>query len=97
MSDEKTIPAEEWETIVANVPLVSVNLVVERDGGILLGKRENEPVKGEWFVSSGTMLKNESQSDAVHRVADKELSESVVTEYYLAPANTSTTHPRSRG
>ena len=78
MSDEKPIPPEEWEAIVANVPLVSVDLVVEHDGGVLLGKRENEPVKGEWFVPGGTVLKNESRSDAVHRVADEELDQSVV-------------------
>jgi len=35
-----------WRVIVENVPLVSVDLVVEHDGGILLGERENEPAKG---------------------------------------------------
>lgn len=42
----RPVPPEEWRTVVANVPLVSVDLVVEYDGGILLGRRENEPVKG---------------------------------------------------
>lgn len=63
------MPAE-WKTIVANVPLVSVDLVIEYDGGVLLGKRENEPAKDEWFVLSWTVLKNESRIDAIHRVAD---------------------------
>lgn len=75
--DENTIPYEEWWSIVANVPLVSVDLVIEHNGGILLGKRENEPAKGEWFVPGGRVLKNEQRTDAVHRVAAKELSESV--------------------
>ena len=44
---EKPIPDDEWQTIVANVPLVSVDLVIEHDGGVLLRKRENEPAKGE--------------------------------------------------
>ncbi|CDK39319.1 NUDIX domain-containing protein [Halorubrum sp. AJ67] len=83
MSDEKPIPPSEWETIVANVPLVSVDLVVEHDGGVLLGKRENEPAKGEWFVSGGTVLKNESRTDAVHRVAKEELGEPVVIDKCL--------------
>jgi colanic acid biosynthesis protein WcaH len=74
---EKPIPQEQWETIVANVPLVSVDLVIEHDGGILLGKRENEPAKGEWFVPGGTVLKNERRTEAVHRVADEELGASV--------------------
>ena len=71
------IAADEWRTIVANVPLVSVDLVIEHDGGVILGKRQNEPAKGEWFVPGGTVLKNESRTDAVHRVAKDELGESL--------------------
>ena len=71
------IADDEWRTIVANVPLVSVDLVIEHDGGVILGKRQNEPAKGEWFVPGGTVLKNESRTDAVHRVAKDELGESV--------------------
>ena len=83
MADDKPIPPEQWETIVANVPLVSVDLIVEYDGGVLLGKRQNEPAKGEWFVPGGTVLKNESRVDAVHRVAAEELGEPVVIEECL--------------
>ena len=83
MTDEKPIPPEQWETIVANMPLVSVDLIVEHDGGVLLGKRENEPAKGEWFVPGGTVLKNESRVDAVYRVAKDELGEPVVIEECL--------------
>ncbi|MFC6952842.1 NUDIX domain-containing protein [Halorubellus litoreus] len=74
---EKPIPEDEWRTIVENAPLVSVDLVVEHDGGVVLGKRENEPVKGEWFVPGGTVRKNEPRTEAVHRVANEELGESV--------------------
>ena len=80
---EKPIPEEQWETIVANVPLVSVDLVIEHDGGVLLGKRENEPAKGEWFVPGGTVLKNEPRTDAVHRVAEAELGQGVVIDECL--------------
>ncbi|MDZ7746858.1 MAG: NUDIX domain-containing protein [Halobacteriales archaeon] len=38
-----------------------------------MGKRENEPAKGEWFVPGGTVLKNERLTEAVHRVAREEL------------------------
>ena len=81
--NEKPIPPEEWSVIIANVPIVSVDLLVEHDGGVLLGKRENEPAKGEWFVPGGTVLKNESRTDAVYRVADEELDESVVIDEQL--------------
>ncbi|TKX71845.1 GDP-mannose mannosyl hydrolase [Halorubrum sp. GN11GM_10-3_MGM] len=77
---DRWIPDDEWRTIVANVPLVSVDLVIEHDGSVLLGKRENEPAKGEWFVPGGTVHKNESRTDAVHRVATEELGEPVVID-----------------
>ena len=77
---DRWIPDDDWRTIVANVPLVSVDLVIEHDGGVLLGKRENDPAKGEWFVPGGTVRKNESRTDAVHRVATEELGESVVID-----------------
>ncbi|OYR78619.1 NUDIX domain-containing protein [Halorubrum ezzemoulense] len=74
---DRWIADDEWPTIVANVPLVSVDLVIEHDGGVILGKRQNEPAKGEWFVPGGMVLKNESRTDAVHRVAKDELGEAV--------------------
>ncbi|AQL43343.1 NUDIX hydrolase [Halorientalis sp. IM1011] len=77
------VPAAEWETIVSNVPLVSVDLVVETDDGVVLGKRENEPAKGEWFVPGGTVRKHEGLRDAVERVATTELGCSVAIERQL--------------
>ena len=67
------IPDDEWATIVENVPLVSVDLVVECPEGIVLGKRENEPVRGEWFVPGGRVQKGEQLREAVFRVAESEL------------------------
>jgi len=67
------IPEEEWRTIVANVPIVSVDLLVRYEGGLVLGKRTNEPAKGEWFVPGGTVRKGETRREAVHRIAEGEL------------------------
>jgi colanic acid biosynthesis protein WcaH len=75
---ENPVPPAAWRTIVEHVPLVSVDLVVEHDGGVLLGKRETDPATGEWFVPGGTVLTNESRTDAVHRIAEAELGEPVV-------------------
>ncbi len=74
----KPIPPSEWQIIVDNVPVVSVDLVVKHQGGVILGKRKNEPAKGEWFVPGGTVLKNEPRHEAVHRVAQEELGEQVI-------------------
>jgi colanic acid biosynthesis protein WcaH len=77
MTETDPIPDEEWATIVKNVPLVSVDLVVTHEGGVVLGRRTNEPAKGEWFVPGGTVLKNEHLVDAVHRIAREELGTTI--------------------
>ena len=71
------IPADKWETIVRHVPIVSVDLLVRDEGGIVLGKRTNEPAKGEWFIPGGRVHKSETRREAVHRVAEAELNISV--------------------
>lgn len=60
MKREDLLPKDEWKTIVENMPLVSVDLIVLYDSGILLGKRNNPPAKGEWFVPGGLVKKNET-------------------------------------
>jgi colanic acid biosynthesis protein WcaH len=67
------IPDHDWATIVANVPIVSVDLLVRYDGGLILGKRTNEPAKGYWFMPGGRVHKNETRSEAVHRIGNDEL------------------------
>ncbi|KAB1187527.1 MULTISPECIES: GDP-mannose mannosyl hydrolase [Haloferax] len=83
LEESKPIPDDEWESIVRNVPLVSVDLVVRHNGGVVLGLRENEPARGEWFVPGGTVMKNETLTDAVHRVAREELGSDVTIEERL--------------
>jgi colanic acid biosynthesis protein WcaH len=67
------IPAAEWRTIVANVPIVSVDLLVRHEDGVLLGRRTNDPVKGEWYPPGGRVEKMETREAAVDRVAGEEL------------------------
>ncbi|WP_435196102.1 NUDIX domain-containing protein [Natronomonas sp. EA1] len=67
------IPDDDWRTIVAHTPIVSVDLLVRIDEGLLFGKRENEPLKGAWFLPGGRVHKGETRTEAVHRVAREEL------------------------
>jgi len=83
MSDDGPVPATEWKTVVSNVPLISVDLVVETDDGVVLGKRENEPAKGEWFVPGGRVRKHERLQNAVDRIAESELGCGVAIERQL--------------
>ena len=57
--------------------------MIEYNGGVSLGKRDNEPAKSEWFVPGDTVHKNESRTEAVHRVATEELAEPVVIDTCL--------------
>lgn len=66
------IPDDEWRTVVANVPIVSVDLLIRTDDGVLFGKRTNEPAKGYWFPPGGRVQKFETREEAVHRVAREE-------------------------
>jgi colanic acid biosynthesis protein WcaH len=67
------ISTDDYRVIADNVPIVSVDLLVNHRGGLLLGKRTNEPAAGEWFVPGGTVLKGESLTEAVGRVSREEL------------------------
>lgn len=64
---------EDWEGIVSNAPIVSVDLVVLTPDGVVLGRRENEPAKGMWFVPGGRVQKGERLENTILRVARDEL------------------------
>lgn len=83
MASDHPIPPSEYKTIAKHVPVVSVDLLVHHAGGIVLGKRQNEPAKGEWFVPGGTVLKGETRRQAVHRVAREELGVDVTIDREL--------------
>jgi colanic acid biosynthesis protein WcaH len=80
---EGPIPEETWRTVVRHVPIVSVDLVVRHDGGVVLGKRTNAPGRGEWFVPGGRVRKDERLDAAIHRVAREELGVDVDIERRL--------------
>ena len=65
---------ERFVELIRALPLVSVDLVLVRDGReVLLGLRNNRPAQGWWFVPGGRILKNEKRADALTRVAAREL------------------------
>lgn len=74
---------DDWRTVVKNVPIVSVDLVVKHGAGVILGRRTNDPGRGEWFVPGGRIRKGERLTEAVHRVARTELGVEVHIERRL--------------
>ena len=62
-----------YAAVVKGAPLVSIDLCVLCNGKILLGQRNNEPLKGIWFTPGGRIFKNEAYSDCLRRIAWSEL------------------------
>ena len=67
------LDAQTFKTVIENTPLVSLDLCLLCDGQVLLGKRTNEPLKGEWFTPGGRIHKNETWQDALLRIVKAEL------------------------
>jgi colanic acid biosynthesis protein WcaH len=51
------LDSKNFKIIIENTPLVSIDLCIVCDSQILLGKRENEPLKGVWFTPGGPDFK----------------------------------------
>ncbi|HAS6235496.1 TPA: GDP-mannose mannosyl hydrolase [Vibrio vulnificus] len=65
-----------FSQVIESAPLVSIDLVIEDEGGqILLGERLNRPAQGFWFVPGGRILKNEKLEDAFTRLTQEELGQ----------------------
>ena len=83
MKDIKTIDyplsSEEFHTIYGKVPRLCVEIVIKSDKGVLLSLRDIEPCKGLWHLPGGTVFFGERLTDAVKRVAKREL-DIVVTD-----------------
>ncbi|MEJ2423303.1 MAG: GDP-mannose mannosyl hydrolase [Candidatus Thiodiazotropha sp.] len=68
---------KEFLKIVESTPLVSIDLIVRNDQAeVLLGRRNNAPAMGYWFVPGGRIMKSESLSQAFERITLTELGES---------------------
>lgn len=68
------LPAEEYRNILRAVPIVCVDCVVVGEGGaVLLVKRRNAPLQGEFWLPGGRLHKNERLAEAVHRKMREEI------------------------
>lgn len=67
------LDTQTFKTVIENVPLVAIDLCLVCGSQILLGKRNNEPLKGQWFTPGGRIHKNEMWRNALHRVVSVEL------------------------
>jgi colanic acid biosynthesis protein WcaH len=67
--------------IIEATPLVSIDLVVRNPSNkVLLGKRNNRPAMGYWFVPGGRIFKNETINQALKRISEVELGQDLSTK-----------------
>lgn len=69
----KKIPLVLYKKIVGVLPILCVDIVLEHKGKFILVKRKNEPVKGQWWVPGGRVLKGEMIEKAAKRKIKEEL------------------------
>jgi len=63
------LSSEDFKFVVEKTNLFALDLLVINDAGqVLLGKRENAPAKGFWFVPGGRVYLNESLKSAFERI-----------------------------
>ncbi len=75
------IPKESYKMILDNMPIVCIDsVVVNADGEYLLVKRNNHPLKGEYWLPGGRLMKNETLREAVKRKMKQELGIDVEIE-----------------
>jgi 8-oxo-dGTP diphosphatase len=63
------------------MPIATVGAIIEKDGRILLTKRNVEPYKGRWVVPGGHIEPNETAINAVRREIKEETGLSIKPEF----------------
>lgn len=64
---------EIYREIIKTMPIPCVDLLVtDRDGRILMVKRKNEPVKGQWWFPGGRVFYKELRIEAAKRKLKEE-------------------------
>jgi mutator protein MutT len=72
IKDYNFIPQTLYDQIVKCLPIVSVEAVIVKDNALLFLKRNNEPVKGEWWFPGGRIQKGESLEQTLCREIKEE-------------------------
>lgn len=68
------IEDELYQQIVKSIPILCVDILVSIDKKFLLIKRNQNPLKGEWWVPGGRVLIGENCIDAAKRKLLEELN-----------------------
>jgi len=64
---------ETYKEIANVMPIMCVDAIIVHNGKYLLVKRKNNPLKGQYWLPGGRVLKNERLEDALHRKVKEEV------------------------
>jgi len=67
------IPEEEYQKIISQIPIFCADFLIRCGDEYLLIKRENEPLKGVYWVIGGRLMFKETIKDFAHRVQMREI------------------------
>jgi len=76
------LPPDIFKLIAKNTPLICIDLILENNGLVLLGKRLNSPAKNFYFVPGGRIYKNETFLEALKRIVLEEINLEMVDISY---------------
>jgi len=77
---EYPLSQKEFDDIYSKVPRLTVEIIIkDKDGSIYLTKRAIEPCKGQWHLPGGTVRFGEPMTEAVKRIAARELGVNVLS------------------
>lgn len=63
----------DYKYIFSKVPRLCIDILITKDKKVLLTKRNIEPHKGRWHLPGGRVSMREKLTDAVKRIAEREL------------------------
>lgn len=72
--NEHSLSQEEFTEIYSKVPRLTIEIIIKRDSEVFLTKRNIEPCKGLWHLPGGTVRFGEKLTQAVLRIAKRELN-----------------------
>ncbi len=91
------IPKEIFKDCMNYMPICCVDILPfnPEKTKVLLGKRNNEPLKGEYFSTGGRLLKGEEFKDCAVRKAKEELGLEISSELLLPGGTLNEIHKNS--
>jgi len=77
---KKRIPDKIYSQILDNTVISAVDAIICHNGKVLLGLRNQEPCKGQWWIPGGRQEKGETGEEAIVRKVREEIGLDIKVE-----------------